>query len=216
LVIKEKEYLSRLLKNVNNRSNYCWTHSVTLEGNHISKKTEYYYEYLKERYFPISERVLKKMIESETNISLHDEKQKNLSFYLPPLDDQNEFIPILSLDAEYLSNPPKCEIRVGLYKLSKKQNIIGFGIRFECEHRIGKSKHKYYHAQLTKTPIEIINHIELPLIHESIPCIILPAKNHVSLFISTLISMYGKTILGNIDTNGFDDQFIEPFDFFIA
>jgi len=120
-------------------------------------------------------------------------------FYLPPLDEDREFIPILSLKCNLISSPPSLSLRVGMTKYTNdgKGQPVSLGFRFEMGHpgqrRRPDSDHNYHHMQLTARPHgePLFGCPELP---ETYPCVPTPAKCPITLFLCMLLSLYGTKI----------------------
>jgi hypothetical protein len=188
---KDYEILCQVLEELNELSLKKWRNSKDLRDSDIRQNTRSNYEKLSIQYYPLQEKTLKKLIrESQNSLSLTIEN----SFYLPPLDSDNDFIPMLSFNCNLREAPPIIEMRIGMYRYNNDDNnqFQGIGFRFE-KHE--ESNHDYYHMQLTKIPIEIQTHEYLNWMPEHIPCVLLPADNSVSLIFSMLVSFYGNRIV---------------------
>lgn len=135
-------------------------------------------------------------------------------FYLPPLDEDKDFIPILSLSCDFNKNPSEIYLRIGMYRYPKEDasKLQGFGFRFERHgmQQNSKSSHNYYHMQVTTKPHDYIPHETPAWIPESIPCVLMPAENPVSLVFCMLICFYGKKIVRQmISSMNIDKKYTE-------
>lgn len=136
----------------------------------------------------LTSRELDSLVKKSRNSHLHLEQ-----FYLPPLDKDREFIPIMSFDCNFASSPPSLNLRVGMTKYANggKGQPVSVGFRFET----GKhdSNHNYNHMQLTAKPHDepLLGCPELP---ETYPCVPTPAMDLFSLILCMLLSLYGSRI----------------------
>lgn len=138
------------------------------------------------------------MTSQELDFLIKKSRNSHLSlnrFYLPPLDEDKEFIPILSLECGFASSPPFLSLRVGMTKYPNdgKGQPVSVGFRFEMGQHA--SNHNYHHMQLTARPHNepLLGCPELP---EKYPCVPTPAKCPFSLVLCMLLSLYGSGIAG--------------------
>jgi hypothetical protein len=183
------QMMCELLTNLLNLSEYLWEQGKDLNGSNLKNGTTMInYEMMNWAKPHLTSRELGSLVEKSRNSYLHLER-----FYLPPLDEDREFIPILSLDCKFGSSPPSLNLRVGMTKYANGGNgqPVSVGFRFE----MGKhaSNHNYHHMQLTAKPHDepLLGCPELP---ETYPCVPTPAKCPFSLILCMLISLYGSGI----------------------
>lgn len=142
-------------------------------------------------------------------------KIRNL--YLLPLEDDPDFVPILSLDCNL--NERRANFRVDMYRLHNTvDNTVDnrlhcVGYRFE----IGQadSKHDYHHVQFTNRRPQSEGGHPLPESPQwapvQVPCIPVPATRVVALILCLVISFYGKRAPDHLLRNvlrGIDNDFI--------
>ncbi len=116
---------------------------------------------------------------------------KNFAIYLPPLSDDQSFVPLLTfeLDSEKAS---VANFRLDLYHYDKVLNLHHVGFRFETPTQ-GSKKHLFFHAQ----PIEHSSQHVIPGSNSgakrtgTLPCLPLQADDPVSLVICLVLSLYG-------------------------
>mgnify|MGYP001084519065 CR=1 FL=1 len=207
---KDFKIMCQVLERLNELSIKKWHQQKDLRGSTIGPRTIYNFERLTTRYYPIHETAFKKLVsETSEDLCLYFEK----GYYLPPLDYDREFIPLLALDCNLKHEPPILMFRVGLYRYDPRKidKFQGIGFRFE---KYEESNHNYYHMQLTKKPIKIQEYEYLEWMPEHIPCVLLPAKDPVSLIFSMLISLYGNRIAEQMITPmNIDGKYKEPLKF---
>lgn len=208
--IKELKIIVNLLDSLYDLSSNKWRNSKDIFNKNIPQSTITNYEVLSGIYYP--EKIDKEKMRTE----IDENKIINLEekFFLPPLDYDKEFIPIMGINADYDTEPHSFDIRVGLYRYENGDynKLQGFGYRFE---RHPGGNHSYFHAQLTKKPHTLIQKYETPKwIAEHLPCLVIPAENAVSLLFTVLISFYGKEIARNfVSAQNVDGKYKIPLRF---
>jgi len=128
-------------------------------------------------------------------------------FYLPPLEKNSEFAPILILRCDYNESPPETRLMILMIRhIGDEEKCFGF--RFEGP--AIDSMHDYWHAQITTELRRRGGRQKLPgcpdWIPDEVPCIPTTAKCPVSLILCMLISLYGKRIFNEF----FADLNIDP------
>ncbi len=186
---KDFEIMCQVLERLNELSEKLWRNDKDLKDDELISSTRDNHEYLTYFIPPYSEESFKKLIK-ENLASLHLDFEEN--FYLPPLDANKDFIPLLALCSNFNNDTPQLQLRIGMYRYidNNDTRFQCFGIRFE-KHE--ESNHNYYHAQFTKKPHHQ-KHEYFEWLPEHIPCILVPANNAVELIFSMLISLYGTRI----------------------
>lgn len=180
----------QILERLHLQSNKLWRRRKNLSGNDLNLETVKNYNFLTQIKRPITIGELKNVIRGNFG-----GRRLNIvaSFYLPPLEDNSEFIPILSSLRSDLRNPLlDTRLYVEMYHfLGNEIELKGLGFRFE-RHRTGP-KHDYWHIQIiTKGSQNIPLSEGIDWIPVTVPCIPARAKCTVSLILFMLISFYGK------------------------
>jgi hypothetical protein len=140
---------------------------------------------------PIGEKAVESLFSgSDTEVRLSDYK---LVLYLPPMQEESYFIPVLTLECKLDNENDVMKLRLMLIHCNGnggKPHGIGFRIEE------GESIHGFYHAQLIKN-LEGAAEVEDPPIDcplrfpQKQPCLPLRAENSVTLVVCLLISLYG-------------------------
>ena len=167
-------------------SEFCWRNQKTFAMNPLDPAAFETYETLQSYKNEVKTADFRTMTKSIGNQILVDEES---AIYLPPLDDDPLFVPLLSMDIDS-DEGPKANFRVDLYKLEDSLHHMGF--RFETPSLEGV-KHKYYHVQ----PIEAAMGRVAAKVQRSVnvpgksPCIPIHADSPVALILSLILSLYG-------------------------
>ncbi len=139
------------------------------------------------------------------------------NLFLPPLELDTDFIPIMSLDCDFSVTPSVMRLYVGMFSLSQKRNPKVFGFRFETGH--SNSNHNYCHGQFTRTFMRNSEKFAIfpRWIPEEVPCILVPANDPISLFCVMLVSFYGKRMWTKMLADiSIDDKYYKTFKSFLA
>jgi len=208
---KDFDIFCQVLEKVNSISLTKWDDKKDFSGNDIISEAIDIYEFLTTTRYPL---------QSDDLDTLFSEckENKNLviaeNFYLPPLEFDKEFVPLLSINYNFRVDPPEFQFRLGMYRICEEPILIirGFGFRFEKHYN---SNHDYYHAQFTRIPEPGIECESPTWIAEHIPCIVLPANNPVSLLMSILISLYGHHVGAEFASMNIDGKYKEPLKYII-
>jgi hypothetical protein len=183
-------------------SSSCWTDPMKdLDGNDLPPTTINNYKFLvnKTRFRPITVEEIekqKKFIEKKQLVrNNRDTRTLFLDYlYLPPLDDDRDFIPLISARITFAFEIPNLSLRVGMFDIQNGHSIF-FGFRFETGHFGKKSEHDFCHGQLAKEPFGDTNTISsfsgLP---QHYPAVLMPARCPGTLILCMLFSMYGLKI----------------------
>ena len=178
--------LSQLLR----KSNILWGRPRDLKGNAVPSELARAREKLMWVKKPIKEDTLQELTKDEADsLSLDDQY-----IYLPPLANNPEFIPILTVDCNRKES--KMNFRVEMYKDHKEMNgrkrRVGIGVRFESPNK-GES-HNFWHAQLMYTT-DASRSVRLPgcpeWIPDEVPCLPIAAKHVITFLICLVIAFYG-------------------------
>ena len=156
-----------------------------------SPQVQELYEQLKTQYWwSVSETELDQWFSPADRLQL-DLASENRAIYLPPLQRDSEFVPVLSLCCDLSEEKTCMSLRVMLVRRANGDNRPrGVGFRFESPHSEGR--HGFYHAQLVQSlgwgpAVECPDW--LPCTQPSFP---VTACCPVTLVLTLLISLYGK------------------------
>jgi len=177
-----------LLRRLVQLSGKCWRNEMNIDQSKLTQETKDNYHALIKALYPVKAEDLEKLIkENSTSNCLSIDK-----FYLPPLDADKEFIPVLSLECDFGNTPPTVGLRIGMFRYCGNGTFRVFVFRFETG--ITNSNHDYCHGQFTSKPFRNVPSGWPHHTPETYPCVITPAKCPVSLIFCMLISFYGKRI----------------------
>ena len=196
--------MGRILTDLCRQSDNMWRNQITLDGKtKVSKETRFNYDSLKDLRYKITKEAIQKEFKENSSIC----KLKFNHLYLPPLENDYKFVPILSIDCD-LKNEEGCQmsLRVEMLRYDSPHELIGFGFRFESPH--SKGNHGYWHMQV----ITENNGIKLgcsPWIPVEDPCIPIKAKNPVDLILFMLISFYGLRGLKIINSWNLEGEYMK-------
>lgn len=152
-------------------------------------------------WWPISAEHLKELWSREENELHVDFGEERKYLYLPALQKDANFVPVLSLKANLDEQRQEFRLRVMLVCRGDEGNLCGIGFRLEtseCDATVdddGSGHHDFYHAQLImgfekgalRRPIETPKW--LPCDQPSFPLL---AKDPLTLTICLLLTLYGK------------------------
>ena len=131
--------------------------------------------------------------------------------YLPPLEKDDYFVPILSLKCKLYETPSIAQFRVMLICLEENQTtdeFYGIGFRMETPSSMYQDScpndnngiHDFYHAQLVrKLDSKLKNKLQITCpnwIPDSQPSFPLPADCPVTLLLCLIVTLYGKNYCG--------------------
>lgn len=142
---------------------------------------------------------------------------------MPPLDLDKSFVPMLSLECDFGRSPPVMRLCVGMFSFNDRKPTV-FAFRFETAHF--NTNHDFCHGQFTRefernSPSSGKSTKESRRVFASlpgwtpkhIPCVLIPARNPISLIISMLVSFYGVTIKSKMSDLNIGTENLEPFEF---
>jgi hypothetical protein len=146
---------------------------------------------------PISEIEVEGLFSSSSvEVRLSDRKSV---LYLPPMEEEPDFLPVLSLECKLDDENDVIKLRLMLVHCDMSEGKPhGIGFRIEP----GRSIHGFYHTQLIRN-LEGAAALENPPTEcplrfpEKQPCFPLKADNSVTLVLCVLISLYGMGYCGN-------------------
>lgn len=132
--------------------------------------------------------------EIEINLS---EPESRVFLYLPPLEQNAEFVPVLSMQCHLGQKSSSIRIQVMLISYTEDRRFVGVGFRLESPHlrddsRDGtEGRHEFYHAQLKRSfdwgpPID--SPTWLPETQPSFP---IAAQCPITLLICLFLTLYG-------------------------
>ena len=138
----------------------------------------------------------------EVNFS---KSQRGQVLYLPPLEKEPHFVPILSLYCKFNDQQSIAKLRVMLVCLDENGNPRGIGFRMETPESLNQNVntptnegiHDFHHAQLIRKfgqrELDRKLKIECPSwLPESQPSFPLPAECPVMLLLCLILTLYGK------------------------
>ena len=200
----ELALIFELFKRISQLSSRCWTDFTDLDGENLHETTRNNYNYLINYtgYRPLAEEEIdgfKQLIEKTQLIPHPDTSIQVLKYlYLPPLEEDRDFIPLISARINFGSEIPQLSLRVGLFKSQAGQQPIFFGVRFETGHYgqdLSSKNHNFCHLQLVEQPFTQSRLITcfsgLP---KHYPAVLIPATCPTTLILCMLVSMYGIKI----------------------
>jgi hypothetical protein len=133
-------------------------------------------------------------------------------FYMPPLEGNKDFVPLLWVECDFRTTPAKASFRVGMYRFLGEGKPQCFGLRFEMHAE--RSNHNYYHMQITPRPHTEVDCDHVDWIPGKDPHVLLPAKDPVSLILCMLVSFYGMRISETmISPMNIDKKYKQPLEF---
>jgi len=183
-----------------------WSSETQTGRKPSSKAKELYEKYYYNKWHPVEETELEGWLnESDGKLEI-DFSERKAVLYLPPLEKNAEFVPVLSLKCKIGEMINSMSLYVLLIRSGKdSQKPYGIGFRFESpesEHfekspgeeqpETGEGLHDFYHAQLI-TGFDYGPEIEIPdWLPTSQPSFPLLAYDPVTLVFALLMTLYGK------------------------
>jgi len=202
--------LCNILRQVHEFSWSLWESGQTVSGSAIDNRANATYDSLARTadHYPLEPEPLDgRLRTSERSHDLRLYFNHGTRFYLPPLDENCEFVATLSLDCK-LSEPNRSfKFRIEMYTL-REQQLHGIGYRFE----FGEGEHKHAHVTLAKERPDSEGGkalfgcpIWLPTYIPRVPTI---AGTPVSLLVCMLIGLYGKKGYARLLTDPPDNKYL--------
>jgi hypothetical protein len=199
-----RQFYSALRK----EQDHIWVHPPKHEQDMVSRVARRTYELLKDTMTPIREKELSDSLSLSLPIEA-DFNSLGRFLYLPPLERNAEFVPVLSLKCYWSEERKDIRQRVMFYSFDEiNEKLYGVGFRLESPHsdnqeedqdqddenerEEGTGRHDFYHAQLIrslKTGLSAENPDWLPCKQPSFPLV---ANCPVTLTICLLLTLYGK------------------------
>ena len=143
-------------------------------------------------WLPIREKEIERLFSESGGVELNL-SDRNEVLYLPPMKEEPDFLPVLSLECKLDDDAEIMKLRLMLVHCSGDEGKPhGIGFRMEA----GENIHGFYHAQLIRN-LEGAAQIENPPTEcplrfpETQPCIPLKVQDTVTLILCLLISLYG-------------------------
>lgn len=181
---KTFDEIGLILSDLSRLSEKKWRNDKTLGDQKVPPETREIYDNLQ-----YSKRQTRK--EEIEQIFKNDDNKYDIAFnnlYLPPLDNNMEFVPILSMVCD-LKKDCYISLRVEMQSYDNNKKFIGLGYRFESPHPGGI--HDYWHIQLITENGEKLGCPEwLP---EENPCFPVKVKKPIDLIFFMLLCFYGKS-----------------------
>ena len=182
-------------------SSSCWTDPMKdLDGKDLPPTTIYNYKYLvnKTRFRPVTVEEIEKLKEfiekkqlTRNNPDKHTRFLKYL--YLPPLDDDRDFIPLISARINFGCEIPNLSLRLGMFDM-KNGHPVFFGFRFETGHFGKNCNHNFCHGQFLEEPFSETTIPSFSGLPQHYPAVLMPARCPATLILCMLFSMYGTKI----------------------
>jgi len=173
-------------------SNKLWKDGKTVKGNCVSNSVARSRDKIMEDVIPIGRGDFNKVIYQKIRKRLVLDNP----LFLPPLDEDDEFVPALTMDWKLNSEWPDISLKVEMYRHFKEGEFLvlkSLGFRFEQEKP--NTKHCYIHVQINKERATNNPLLGCPIwIPGHIPCIPIIARCPVSLILCLLVSFYGIDI----------------------
>lgn len=170
-------------------------HSAWLSMEPRWKIPEQTYEtlyHLMSNWAPISEKEAESLFSNPNGVEMRlSDRHKVL--YLPPMREEPDFLPVLSLECKLDDTSDVMKLRLMLVHCDRSEGKP-HGIGFRMEE--GENIHGFYHAQMIKN-LEGAATVEEPPIEcplrfpETQPSIPLKAEDSITLVLCLLISLYG-------------------------
>lgn len=198
---RDYKFLCGVVKNIYYNSNAKWRRM----GQGKDKKSQIVQDYHIIRshvgFYPISEGEIKELGSNSGGKTINIEKL----IYLPPLEFDQTFIPILELHKCNLNDHPNLTYSLSLIRvINGGEGVMGFHIRYEMGHE--GENHRFPHAQVKLIAHNVIG-ADPNAFPKQIPCFPLKAERPVTLFLSLLVSLYGyKKIKSLVDVTGVPDE----------
>jgi hypothetical protein len=185
-----------------NAQDIIWLRNSTRWNPKPTQKAKTTFDLIKDNLRPIGERELSENLSPANPLNI-DFSLLNRYLFLPPLDKNADFVPVLSLKCIINQTVMEIRYRVMLYTFDEHINdLCGIGFRIESpENNNGlqnegefqnDGSHDFYHSQLIKNfeSGPTINCPEwLPCRQPSFPIV---ANCPVTMLIGLLLSLYGK------------------------
>lgn len=176
--------MSNIFSELSHQSDKYWRNDITLGDNKVPPETRDIYDSLKYPKYPLREEEIKRIFSVNANECTINFK----NLYLPPLDNNMDFVPILSMGCN-LKNDCEMSLRVEMQGYDKNKKSIGFGFRFESPHIGGN--HDYWHMQvITENDGLKLGCPEWLPVND--PCIPIKVKKPIDLIFFMLLCFYGK------------------------
>ena len=178
--------MGQVLRKIFQLSKILWQRGYTPEWKKVDKTTLDDYNELLYIRPPILEGKLENLVRKPR----YNRLVLDRPFYLPPVKDDSEFIPILQIRWK-LGKICDISIRIEMYRFVRTfpegSGFRSLAFRFEMH---GASKtHDFMHVQVTRT-----QHGFPDWLPTTIPCIPTIAQCPVSLLLCALVSLYGKNM----------------------
>jgi hypothetical protein len=147
----------------------------------------------------VTEQELERYLPSKTQL-VFDFWKKKAFLYLPPLEDDKGFVPVLIMKYDFSGKIKDVVFQVMLTQASENNDDEAVVCEFQCigfRFENGKGRHSFHHTQLIRsfesTPLAVgmCSPLWLP---ETDPAMPLVAKCPITLVVSMFIALYGKDL----------------------
>lgn len=188
--------MGRIFSDLCRRSDKLWRNKKTLDEKDVSNHTYEIYDFLKEK---------RKMKDTEIEALFKENAHIcRLGFnhlYLPPLENDKQFIPILSMKCDLTRS--EMSLRIEMVGYNEEYKPMGFGFRFENPHP--DSNHNYWHMQVITESLGCPQWLPV-----QDPCIPIKAKSPIHLILFMLICFYGLRGQKLINDMNLAREYTEP------
>ncbi len=202
---KDFGVMCQILTDVRRDSDRMWRNLRDGNDNNLDIGTTETYRRLSEVMAPMKEADFQKEVErteAHLQLKLPPPANKNLHFYLPPLERNSEFVITFSSSCDLGRAPWDIDFRIHMYRLLGYPQTTGGQasqferVTFRFEGPETMPAHHFYHAQLTPA-------FGCPnWLPSSIPCLPLAANNPVSLLVCLMMSLYGRKMFNQLLVEG--------------
>lgn len=197
--------MSNIFSELSHQSDKYWRNDITLGDNKVPPETRDIYDSLKYPKYPLRKEEIKRIFSDNANECTINFK----NLYLPPLDNNMDFVPILSMGCN-LKNDCEMSLRVEMQGHDKNKKSIGFGFRFESPHIGGN--HDYWHMQvITENDGLKLGCPEWLPVND--PCIPIKVKKPIDLIFFMLLCFYGKRVYKLFNNHSYLDSKYKSFSF---
>lgn len=194
--------MGSLLGDLSRQSEKFWKSERTINNKKVPTDTGANYYNLMSLKFPMTD----EKIRSDFKKNTHRFELNINNLYLPPLENNPKFVPILSMKCD-LKKDNEISLRVEMLQYDENQKLIGFGYRFESPHPEGN--HNYWHIQvITENNDMKFGCPEWLPVND--PCIPVEIRSPIGLILFMLICFYGRSGVSFIDTMYIDKKYKEP------
>lgn len=185
-----------------------WSPEMRDPSRKVSSTAEEVKRLLAQSWHPLTRKQLEKLLSTGNELHVDFIGDKNRIMYLPPLEKDGRFVPVLSLVCNLDERREELRLRVLLISKDDNDDLQGIGFRLETPEwqnereqdpeTAGRGRHDFYHAQwipkLDMNPPLPRPIMWIPCNQPSFP---LAADCPVTLVLTLILSLYGKKYYGD-------------------